>query len=142
MSLASGGDSLHPPPYINVVSFQFHYISFQPKQYGAFFLKNKYQASILSDSLKCRWLLGAIASTPPYINVIFFQFHYISFQPKQYGAFFLKNKYQASILSDSLKCRWLLGAIASTPPIYQCHFFPISLHKLSTKTIWSFLFKK
>ena len=31
--------------------------------------KSKYQASILSDSLKCRWLLGAIAPRPPYINV-------------------------------------------------------------------------
>ena len=42
--------------------------------------KNKYQASILSDSLKCRWLLGAIAPRPPYTNVISFKFHYISFQ--------------------------------------------------------------
>ena len=41
----------------------------------------------------------------------------------------LKNKYQAFILSDSLKCRWLLGAIAD--PINQSNFFPISLHKLS-----------
>ena len=79
-------------------------------------VKKKYQASILSDSLKCRWLLGAVTPRPPYINVISFQFHYISFQQKNYGAFFLKNKYQASILSDSLKCRWLLGAVASTPP--------------------------
>ena len=30
---------------------------------------NKYQASILSDSLKCHWLLGAIATRPPYIDV-------------------------------------------------------------------------
>ena len=45
--------------------------------------KNKYQASFLSVSLKCRWLLGAIAPTPPYINVISFQFLYISFQKNQ-----------------------------------------------------------
>ena len=44
--------------------------------------KNKYQASILSDSLKCRWLLGAVAHRPPYINVISFQFNCISFQKK------------------------------------------------------------
>ena len=40
-----------------------------------------------------------------------------------------KNKYQASILSDSLKCRW------PQTPIYQCNFFPISLYKLSKKYI-------
>ena len=43
-------------------------------------VKKKNQASILSDSLKCRWLLGAIAPKPPYINVFSFQFIYISFQ--------------------------------------------------------------
>ena len=43
-------------------------------------VKKKYQASILSDSLKCLWLLGAIAPIPPDINVIYFQFIYISFQ--------------------------------------------------------------
>ena len=53
--------------------------------------KKKYKASILSDSLKCRWLLGAAAPRPPYINVISFQFHYISFQKNKYEAFFLKN---------------------------------------------------
>ena len=51
-----------------------------------------------------------------------------------------KNKYQASILSNSLKFCWLLGAIASgvyrpQTPIYQCDFFPISLPKLSTHSI-------
>ena len=47
-------------------------------------LKKKYQASILSDSLKCRWILGAIAPRPPYINVISFQFMYISFVKIKY----------------------------------------------------------
>ena len=42
-----------------------------------------------------------------------------------------KNKYQASILSDSLKCRWLLGAIQT--PMHQCNFISISIHKLSRK---------
>ena len=45
------------------------------------------------------------------------------------------KKYQDSFLSDSLKCRWLLGAI----PIIQCNFFPISLHKLSKKSIMTVL---
>ena len=45
----------------------------------------------------------------------------------------IKNKkYQASILSDSLRRRWLLGAKASRPA-YISHFFRISLHKLSEK---------
>ena len=53
----------------------------------------------------------------------------------------IKNKkYQASILSDSLKRRWLLGAKASRPA-YISHFFRISLHKLSEKksnmTAWT-----
>ena len=46
--------------------------------------KNKYQASILSDSLKCR----------PYINVIYFLFLYISFQKIPiglYGSFLFRN---------------------------------------------------
>ena len=85
------------PPYINVISFLFHYISFK-KQLKLSLKKKKNQASILSDSLRCRWLLGAVAPRPPYINVIF-QFHYISFQKKKTNqAFFLKNKYKASIL--------------------------------------------
>ena len=37
----------------------------------------------------------------------------------------IKNKYQAFILSDSLKCR-----CRPQTPIHQCNFFPISLHKL------------
>ena len=122
------------PPYINVTYFQLHYISFQKKKKEAFFIKNKYQASILSDSLKCRWLLGAVAPRPPYVNVISFLFHYISFQKKKKKAFFLKNtsKNQASILSDSLKCRWLLGAIAPRPPyinVISFLFYNISFHK-------------
>ena len=132
MSLASGGCRPQTPIY----QCRFFPISLHKlltKKHGAFFLKNKYQASILSDSLKCRWLLGAIASTPPYINVSSFQFHYISFQQKQYGAFFLKNKYQASILSDSLKCRWLLGAIAPRPPYTNVSSF--QLHYISFKLI-------
>ena len=44
------------------------------------------------------------------------------------------KKYQASILSDSLKRRWLLGAKASRPA-YISHFFRISLHKLLEKKI-------
>ena len=103
-------------PYINVNFFQFYYISFQKKKNEAIFLKNKHQASILSDSLRYRWLLGAVAPKTPYINVNFFQFYYISFQKKKNEAIFLKNKYQASILSDSLRCRWLLGATAPRPP--------------------------
>ena len=46
--------------------------------------KNKYQASILFNSLKFCWLLGAIAPRPPYINVISFQFLYLSFRDIQY----------------------------------------------------------
>ena len=122
MSLASWG-CCPQTPYINVISFQFHCISFQ-----------KYMK-------RCCWLLGAVAPRPPYINVTSFQFHNIRFQ-KKYGAFFLKNKYQASMLSDSLRCRCLLGAVAPRKtPIYHCNFFPISQHKLSKK-IWSFLPKK
>ena len=60
MSLASGGYRPQTPIYQSHF-FQFHYISFKKKKkYEAFFLKIKYQASILSDSLKCRWLLGAV----------------------------------------------------------------------------------
>ena len=45
-------------------------------------IKNKkHQASILSDSLKRRWLLGAKASRPAYISHSF-EFLYISFQKK------------------------------------------------------------
>ena len=116
------------PPYINVISFKFLSITFRKKKYEAFFLKNKYQASILSDSLKCQWLLGAFSPRPPYININSFQFHYISFQ-KKYEAFFKKNKYQASILPDSLKCRWLLGATAPRPPytnVISFQFYYIS----------------
>ena len=46
--------------------------------------KKKYQASILFNSLKFCWLLGAIAPRPPYINVISFQFLYLSFRDIQY----------------------------------------------------------
>ena len=137
MSLASGGCRLHTPIYqCNFFQISLHKLS--KKKYGAFFLKNEYQASILSDSLKCRWPLGAvaprplgaIAPRPSYINVISFQFHYISFQ-KKCEAFFLKNKYQASILFDSLKCRWLLGAIAPRPPYTNVISF--QLHYISFK---------
>ena len=44
--------------------------------------KNKYQASILSDSLKCCRLLGGYRPRPPCINVISFQFLYINFHKK------------------------------------------------------------
>ena len=118
MSLASGGYRPQTPIYqCNFIPISHYKLSKQKQIYEAFFLKNKYQASILSDSLKCHWLLGMFAPRPPYINMISFQFHYISFQKKKYEAFFLKNKYQASILSDSLKCRWLLGATAPRPHI-------------------------
>ena len=56
---------------------------------------NKYRASILSDSLKCRWLLGAIAPRPPYINVFLSIFIYISFQKNNnmtvWGSFLFRN---------------------------------------------------
>ena len=58
----------------------------------------------LSDSLKCRWLLGAIAPRPPYINVISFQFLNISFQKSKYdciGAFFL-GTYRLIIWREAL----------------------------------------
>ena len=53
--------------------------------------QKQYQASILSDSLKCRWLLGGVAPRTPYIIVIYFQFLYTGFQNIKYycmGAFF------------------------------------------------------
>ena len=123
MSLASGGDR----PQTLIYQYNFFPISLHKlsKKYEAFFLKNKYQASILPDFLRCRWLLGAVAPRPPYINVISFQFRYtISLHKisKKYEAFFLKNNYQASILSDSLKCRWPLGAIAPRPPYINVIF--------------------
>ena len=40
-------------------------------------------------------------------------------------------KYQTSILSDSLRCCWLLGAVAPRTPYINVIFFPILLHKLS-----------
>ena len=43
-----------------------------------------------------------------------------------------KNKYQASILSDSLKCCWLLGYRPQTP-MDQCNFFSISIQKFKKK---------
>ena len=125
MSLASWGFR-HQTPIYQCNFFQISLNKLSKKYMKAFFLKNKYQASILSDSLKCRWPLVAVAPRPPYINVISFLFHYISFQ---YGAFFLKNKYQASILSDSLKCRWLLGAFAPRTPYINVTSF--ELHYIS-----------
>ena len=122
MSLASGGCRPQTPIYqCNFFPISLHKVS--KKKYGAFFFKNKYQASILSDSLRCCWLLGAVAPRPPYINVTSFQLHYISFQKKNEAFFFLKNKFQASILSDSLKCRWLLGAVAPRPPYINVIYF-------------------
>ena len=44
-----------------------------------------------------------------------------------------KNKYQASILSDSLKCCRLLGGYRPQTPMHQCNFISISIHKLSQK---------
>ena len=136
MSLASGGYCPQTPIYqCHFFPNSLHKLSTTTKYMELSFSKINIRPPYY-DSLKCRCLLGAVASTPPYINVISFQFHYISFQKKikKYEAFFLKNKYQASILSDSLKCRWPLGAVAPPQtPIYQCNFFPISLHKLSKK---------
>ena len=128
MSLASGGYRHQTPLYqCNFFPISQHKLS--KKIWSFLFKKNKYQASILSDSLRCRWLLGTVAPRPPYINVISFQFHYISFHKKN-EAFFLK----ASILSDSLKCRWLLGAIAPKLPYtnvisFQFHYIMWRSHQ-------------